>query len=557
VSAAARCIELNELIGLLRHDLDWIVMKAEERDRERRYGSPSDLAADLRRYLRNEPVTARPPSTLYQLGKFIRRRRIAAAFSAAIALLAILASGAGIIAVRQRNIALMEQGSADRTARFMVSLFQLADPDVNRGNSVTVREVLDRGAAQVDHNLADEPAIRADLLTAMGQAYAGLGLYDPAKKLLGDARADQTHAAVPAESRVRTLAASGRTLYLAADYADAEPLLRQAVDLGRRELPADDPLRAEALDALAEELVQLRRYAEAEKLCDEALADDRRRGPAGAASTARTLDTLGVAYFFGNDLPAAESTWRQALDLHQHVSGDRDAATAQAMNNLGAVLYQSGRIRDAVDMYRESLRVLHAVYGENHPEVAVLLHNLGNATLMLGQIDEAEPLLRQALAMTEKFKGGNHDDLVPPLNMLAMIDEYAGRTAEAQAEIRRAEQIARLPNHGVLLDEVLLNLADLALESGHADQAAAALAESRRLLEAAYPLTRNPGEAWRYALWDTVNAKFLAQRGDSKSAKRIVDAALPVIERRFERNGFNSLLARRRAQAVARAVPQV
>jgi len=424
---------------------------------------------------------------------------------------------------------------------------------VNRGNSVTVREVLDRGAAQITTKLEPDPAIRADLLTVMGQAYSGLGLYDSAKKLLGDARADQQRAAVPPASRVRTLVASGTALYLAADYIRAEQLLRAAVRDARNELGADDPLRSEALAQLADVLVQLERYPEAERICEEAMSADRKRGAEGTGSLARTLDTLGRAYFFSNDLSDAEKTWRDALGLHRQASGPRSALTAQALNNLAAAVYQSGRIGEAFGLFAEALPVYREVYGVEHPEVAVLLHNMGDAALMLGRIDEAEPLLRQALAMLEKFKGGSHDDLVAPLNLLAMIDGYTGHMDLARAEIHRAETIARIPHQGVLLDEVLLNRADLEIRAGKTAAAATPLAESRRLLESTYPIDRHPDEAWRYSLWDTVEAEFRSASGDVPAAKVRVAAALPVITARFGKTGFNSLLAQRRAEFVAHA----
>ena len=218
------------------------------------------------------------------------------------------------------------------------------------------------------------------------------------------------------------------------------------------------------------------------------------------------------------------------------------------MNNLAAVLYQSGRFEEALAMYRQALPIYREVYGVEHPEVSVLLNNMGGAALMGGRIDEAEPLLRQALAMGEKLNGANHDDLVAPLNRLAMIDTYSGRLAEAGEEIKRAEQIARLPDHGILLDQVLLNVADLELQNGNTDAAAASLSESRRLLEAAYPLAQRPTEAWRYAIWDTVNAELTARRGDTATARLTIADALPIITQRFGPNGFYSEVARRREQ---------
>jgi len=477
-----------------------------------------------------------------------RRRRRVTATVAALSLLTVAAMIAGIIAFRQRDIALMEQASADRTARFMVSLFRNADPSENGGNSVTVREMLDRGAQEVSKGLERELAVRADLRTAMGQAYSGLGLYDTAKKLLTEARADQNKVTVPAESRARTQVALGYTLYLAGDYQEAAIILQQAVLIARRDLPPQSILRSEALDDLANVQVQEGNYSEAESLCLEALRADRKRGTDQTATLAETLDSLGSAYFFSGDLTAAEKTMREALTLHEQVSGLRHTTTALAMNNLAAVLYQSGRFEEALAMYRQALPIYREVYGVEHPEVSVLLNNMGGAALMGGRIDEAEPLLRQALAMGEKLNGANHDDLVAPLNRLAMIDTYSGRLAEAGEEIKRAEQIARLPDHGILLDQVLLNVADLELQNGNTDAAAASLSESRRLLEAAYPLAQRPTEAWRYAIWDTVNAELTARRGDTATARLTIADALPIITQRFGPNGFYSEVARRREQ---------
>jgi len=502
----------------------------------------TDVDEPLRRFVQH--------SRFHAQARRRRRRRVVTGTVATLVVLLALAIIAGVMAYRQRNLALMEQSAADRTVRFMVELFANADPGQNRGNTVTVREVLDRGASEMDKSLAHEPGIRADLLTAMGQAYSGLGLYDPAKKLLGQARVDQNGADVPAESRVRTLVASGTTLYLAADYEQAEKLLRQAVDLARRDLPAADVLRSEALDSLADVLAQLEKYPEAEQLCREALVADRKRGPDQAGALARTLDTLGNVYYSMGDLPAAEATMREALALHEQVSGLRHALTAMAMNNLGAVLFLAGRYEEANVTYRQALPIYREVFGPEHPEVAVVLNNLGSAALMAGHIDEAQPLLRQALAMDEKLKGPTHDDLVPPLNALAMIDGYTGHMVEARAEIQRAEQIARLPNHGVLLYEVLVNMVDLTLREDGEENPAPLLVEARQLLVAAFPLATHPTEAWRYAIWDTVNAELLADKGDATTARRTVALALPVIAQRFGSTGFFSLLGRRREQFV-------
>jgi len=484
-----------------------------------------------------------------------RNRLIRYAAAAGICVLTVLASAAWLLALKQRDIARAEAETADRTTRFMVSLFQLADPGENRGNAVTVKEVLDKGAEAIRNDqgagsLKGEPRVRAELLTAMGQAYSGLGLYQPAAALLSQARSDENSAAVPAESRIRTLVASGSTAYLAGDYDAAAALLAGAVDLARAHLDASDPLRSQALTSLADAKVQLGKFAEAEALCREALAADRERGPEGAAVLAQTLDSLGRTYFYSGDLAAAEAPLRESFTLRERALGMRHSLTAISLENLAALLYQTGRYDEALSMYRQALPIFREVYGPEHPEVASVINNLGRTALMTGRIDEAEPLLRQALAMTEKFEGDTHDYLVSPLNSLAMIDAYRGRLDAGRGEIQRAAAIARLPNHDELLDQVLLTAADLDLAAGNRAHAAALLSESRAQLQRLHP--NESSEAWRYAAWDSVNAQRLAADGDRAGAARSLAAAQRVLEQRFGPDGFLSLLAKRRQLLIAK-----
>jgi tetratricopeptide (TPR) repeat protein len=215
------------------------------------------------------------------------------------------------------------------------------------------------------------------------------------------------------------------------------------------------------------------------------------------------------------------------------------------------LLYQSGRYDAALATYRQALPIHREIYGLEHPEVATLLNNIGRAALMAGQVEEAEQPLRQSLAMTEKFQGLTHDDLVSRINSLAMIDAYRGRLDVALSEIKRADAIARLPDHGELLDQVLLNEADIELAVGDRLKAAALLAESKALLEKAHPNAAT--DAWRYAVWDAVEAQLLAANGDAAAAQSMLFAAQKIIIQRFGAGGFYNLLAQRRAQLIANA----
>lgn len=189
--AAHRQTTPDQLERELKGDLDWIVLKSIEKDRSRRYDTVNGLAMELRRYLNNEPVMARPPSIAYRTRKFIRRHQTAV-LAGCLILLALLggitAATVGLLrAQRAEALALEEATTAERVSDFMIQLFEVADPGVARGNSITAREILDEGAARIESDLQDEPAIRARLLHTMGRVYWELGLEQESAKMLEEA----------------------------------------------------------------------------------------------------------------------------------------------------------------------------------------------------------------------------------------------------------------------------------------------------------------------------------------------------------------------------------
>ncbi|HXY07502.1 MAG TPA: hypothetical protein VEI52_06580 [Terriglobales bacterium] len=171
-TSEARGAEPKQLVSLLQGDLDWITMKALEKERARRYGTPMELAADIGRYLNHEPILARPASTAYRLRKYVRRHRVSAAVVAGLVLL--LAGFAVTQAVEVRRIT-RERDRANRIADFLKGIFQVPNPSEARGNAVTAREILDRAAQQIGTNLSKDPELQAQLIETMSQTYTGLG----------------------------------------------------------------------------------------------------------------------------------------------------------------------------------------------------------------------------------------------------------------------------------------------------------------------------------------------------------------------------------------------
>ena len=171
-NARARSMEPAQLAGALKGDLDWIAMKALDKDRNRRYGTPSEIAADLRRYLNHELIVARPASASYRAQKYVRRHRIGVAIAAG--LLVLLAGFAAVQAAQLRRIT-RERDRADRVAQFMSGMFKVSDPGEARGNTVTAREILDKASKDIDTGLAQDPELQAQMMGVMGQVYGNLG----------------------------------------------------------------------------------------------------------------------------------------------------------------------------------------------------------------------------------------------------------------------------------------------------------------------------------------------------------------------------------------------
>jgi serine/threonine protein kinase len=217
-SARNRKTDPRILARQLEGDLDWIVIKALEKDRTRRYGSPSDLATEIGRYLRDEPVLAGPPSVVYRARKFVRRHRYGVGVAAGVVLLVF---GFAVTMAAQARRTAHERDRANREAEvskqvtdFMTGLFRVVSPSEARGNKITAREILDRGAAQIDSGLKAQPEIQARLKHTMGLVYTNLGLNRQAQDLLERAVETQRPilGTVPAIRAVRERLDCGRSV---------------------------------------------------------------------------------------------------------------------------------------------------------------------------------------------------------------------------------------------------------------------------------------------------------------------------------------------------------
>ena len=477
--ALSRRTDWSALRRELRGDLDWIVMKAMDPDRTRRYETVNGLAMDLQRHLDDEPVVARPPSPRYRLAKFIKRHRggVAAGAAAVAALVvgATLATVGLVRATRAEAVARQDAEAVRQVADFLVGLFRVSDPGEARGNTITAREILDQGAQQIATELGDQPAVQARLTQTMGQVYSALGLYDAARPLLEQALAlrerlrDPDHLGV-ASGLVDLASVSRRQ----GSFAHAESLYTRALAIRETALGPDDPQVAAVLNGLGGLLFAQGKYAEAEPVLKRAMRlRERALGP-DAPELGSTVGNLGALYWAQGRYADAESLLQRALEIEQRAYGPDHLEVAASLNNLGALFWTQKKYAKAEPLYVRAQQIHEKVLGPDHPDVAAVLNNLGELAWAQGKYAEAEPLFRRSLQIKQKVLRPDHPDIAVSQHGLANVLRDMGRYREAEALYQRALALRERvlgPDHPNVA-ETLKAYAALLRKTGRGDQAA-------------------------------------------------------------------------------------
>lgn len=456
----------------LRGELDWITMKALEKDRARRYGSPSDLAADIQRYLLNQPVLAGPPTAAYRASKFIRRHRfgVSVAATAAVLLLAVTAA----LALQARRIA-RERDRANRITDFMVGMFKVSDPNEARGNTVTAREILDKASKEIATGLSSDSEVQSDMMQTMSRTYVNLGLFSLAHGLAERALENRRRLLGPENPKtLQSMTQLGWILDREGRDREAEQLTRQALEIERRVLGSEAPLALESMDNLAVILEKQGGYQEEETLQRNLVAiRSRRLGPESPA-TIRSLSNLASAVSLLGRTAEAEQMYRNTLEIEQRVLGPEHPQTIATTHNLANLVQEQGRYAEAVKLYRETLALERQVLGANHPDTADTMVTLANALCYgEGQTTEAEALYRESLEIERRTVGPEHPYTIRALEGLANVLSTQGRYADAE-RIHREILAVRLrtlrPEHtDVLLSKY--NLAEVLFREGHSPEA--------------------------------------------------------------------------------------
>jgi tetratricopeptide (TPR) repeat protein/predicted Ser/Thr protein kinase len=479
-----------------RGDLETIVSKALAKDPELRYQSASELAADLRRFLADEPIVARAPSAAYQLRKFARRNRtlVAAAAAVGIALVggAAVSSWLAVRAVRAERAAREQLARAETAAAkqravsdFLLGMLSSADPYRTEGDrATTVLEALDHAAEALDAGrFADQPDLEFAVRSTLGNTYWSVAAYEPAERQLRAALAAEPSSP---EDPVKALGDLGLLLAETNRYAEAEETFREQHRRAIASLGPGHALTAGSLGNLAGVMADQGRLAEAESTLVRALEVSARLAGEDRAIHASNLHTLGGLRYFRGDLDGAEAAFRECAAVDRGIFGPDHPEAFRSLEALGAVAGRKGDHREQARLNREILDRTRDAFGDDHPRVATALGNLGIALLAGGKPEEAEELLRRSVEMSRRLKGTDHRETARALNDLAQVLRRRGRDEEAAplyAEAAAIQERVLGPDHPWRAT-TLFNLARL-----HADAGRSAPAES--LLEVALRIRRD------------------------------------------------------------------
>ena len=464
-------------------------MKAETRPVS---GVSSDLAALINR-LKSAVPTARPSAveTAEQLQRIREKpkRRIRRLVAAGFVFVAILATLKYTLDLRrERRFAIQARDEATSVVEFLVDLFEVSDPGEARGSTVTAREILSKGAKEIEQGLQDQPLTRARMMDTIGNVYQKLGLYTDAEPLLRKALEIREKHLGPeslqvAESLIGLAILNERI----GKYDKAESLAGLSLEIREKGLASDHPDVAESLHSLALINHKQGNFDEAESLYNRALEIRERVLGSNHPDVAETLRNLGILHYMKGQYSDAEPLYKRALTIREKILGPDHPDVGRNLNSLAALYYTLGRYSEAEPLYKRAFEIRKKTLGSDHPEVAICLNNLALLYYNQDKLNEAEVLYKQALEIREKALGPNHPDVAESLESLAALYLRDDRYNDAEPLYKRALVIQKKtlrpdhPNVARCLNELAL----LYTYQGKSIEAEALLKEALEIREKA------------------------------------------------------------------------
>ena len=513
-TAQSRGLDAPKLVSQLRGDLDWIVMKALEKDRARRYETAGGLAADLERHLQNEPVTAGRPSRLYRFQKLVRRNKLA--FAAAGAVTTALIAGLTVSTIlylkenadrvravaaetrmrqalaearQQRDAALRQKQRADEQAAIAKAVKDFLQDDLikqadsfaqtDRGfearPDLTVKEALRRAAEKIGQRFTNQPLVEAEIQQTLGEALMGLGErklviphYERALALRKQVLGSEDRRSL---SIMRGLA---RAYQDTGRFAESIRLFAETLKLNKAKLGADHPDTLMSMNNLASAYVAAGRTAEAIQLQGETWKLQKAKLGPDHPDTLWSMNNLAMDYREAGRTAEAIQLQEETLKLRKAKLGADHPDTIGSMGALAVAYKDAGRTAEALRLDEEILKLRQTKLGSDHPAALKSVSKPALDYFAAGPGSEGVQVAEETLKFSKAKLGSDHPDTLNLMNSLAWAYKNAGRTAEAvqlEEELLKHCQANLGADHHVTLN----SMNTLALLYSDAGRTAAAL----------------------------------------------------------------------------------
>ncbi len=457
--AAVRQVDPHKLMALLRGELDWVVMKCLQKDRNLRYATANGLAMDIQRYLAGDAVEARPPSFRYRARKFAWRHRVS--LGAASLLLITLVGGIvgiSLAMVRARaaeRLATKQRIRATAVRDFLTDdLLGQANPELNpRSEQVTVEELLDRAASRLNANskLDELPASRAELMAVLGDTYESLGRYQKALELWEQA-IEENRSLHDEDSEMRSLEAQqgyGSALMGIGDFPKAEKVLREVVKQRLKVSGKEDTQTLFAINNLAISIGRQGQFAEAEAMMKDVWETRKRVFGKADKDTLQSLANYAGLLASRGDYDQGESLFREAIDGFRSINKLDSPNALACENGLARCLMDQRKFLDAKSMLVETIQRRILVLGPTHGLTLGSRTNLAIVLSELGEVDASVAESRAVHADLLAEYGKQDDETMAASNALALALRGAKRWDDAievgQQVLDTVQQVAR-PN---------------------------------------------------------------------------------------------------------------
>jgi serine/threonine protein kinase/tetratricopeptide (TPR) repeat protein len=447
--SAQRRMEPAQLTKLMRGELDWIVMKALDKDRGRRYESANSLAHDINRYLHDEPVEACPPSARYRLGKFVRRHKgpvVTAALVLSALVLGMAGTTWGLVRAERAVQAEAERAEGERLAKIEAQQAREAEATRAEGErrakeqQAALRRKAEKAEQQARDSEADTQAFSRflvdDVLSVARPEgeMGGLGIDVTVKRALVEASgkiAERFRGRPRAEALARH--DLGVTFRLVGDLARAVEQLEQALALRRRALGPDHDDTLDTMNSLAVAYRTAGKFDHALSLGEELLKRTRAKMGPGHRDTLHSMGNLAVAYQEAGQRDKALVLVREAFNVQKTTLGPEHPDTVTSMHHLAVVYQKAGKSDLALPLMQKALALRKARLGEGHSETLATLGNLAGLYWSLKKLDRSIPLFEEVLALRKKKQGAEHPETIRGAFNLGVNYSDAGRHDEAVA----------------------------------------------------------------------------------------------------------------------------